>query len=254
MTATGQHFKDLFSRQSAVYRQARPGYPDSLFRWLASLVPKDATLWDCATGNGQAAVSLAQYFPHIIATDASEEQIRNAVAHNRISYRVAPAEHSGLPDSSVDLITVATAAHWFNHDAFYQEVHRVLKPGGVLALWTYHSTTIAPDIDAVVARYETGILDGYWAKEIRHVANRYTTLPFPFPLIDTPVLQSQVLWTLEQLAGFFMSWSATQHYIALNRSNPLDLIMPALQSVWGDPSQKRDVAWNLAIKAGRKLP
>lgn len=245
-------FKDYFSRQAVVYRQARPGYPEALYNWLASLVSPDAVVWDCATGNGQAALSLARYFPRVIATDASEQQIHNAVEHERIDYRVATAEQSGLPDASVDLLTAATAAHWFHHEAFYKEAERVLKPGGIIALWTYHSTRIAPDIDSVVSHYEHSVLKGYWAKEIGHVVSRYATLPFPFPTIDTPTFQSSAEWTAEQLVGFFMSWSATQHFIATQGYNPLDTVIPDLLRAWGTPEQPRTVVWDLALKVGQK--
>jgi len=252
MSTSQSDFKDYFSRQSAVYRQARPGYPDELFSWLYSLVPSAEAVWDCATGNGQAAVSLAKYFPRVIATDASEEQISNAVPHERISYRVALAEESGLPDSSVDLITIATALHWFDFDAFYREVNRVLKPGGVLAAWTYKDTSVDPGVNAVVERLSDEVLKGYWPKEIRYVANRYNDLPFPFPTIDPPAFRCSMHWTLDQLVAYFMSWSSTQNYIAANNSNPLDIVLPDLKKAWGNPDDIREVTWELVLKAGRK--
>jgi hypothetical protein len=65
--------------------------------------------WDCATGNGQAALALAAHFRHVHATDLSAEQLAQATPHARIDYRQAPAEASGLADRSCDLVTVAQA-------------------------------------------------------------------------------------------------------------------------------------------------
>ena len=70
--------KDHFSGHAACYQQFRPKYPDALFAYLASLCPGHGLAWDCATGNGQAAVALARYFSDVIATDLSAEQIEQA--------------------------------------------------------------------------------------------------------------------------------------------------------------------------------
>ena len=70
-----------------------------------------------------------------------------AYPHDKVDYHVEPAEHVSLGDSSVDLVTVAVAIHWFNFDEFYREVRRVLKPDGILAAWTYNLAQISPEID-----------------------------------------------------------------------------------------------------------
>src|SRR6266567_748317 len=112
-------FKDHFSGHAVEYAKFRPRYPDKLFEYLASSSPRHELAWDCATGNGQAAAGLARHFDSVIATDASAQQIKSAQPNDRISYRVAPAEASGIDSSSVDLILVAQALHWFDLDAFF---------------------------------------------------------------------------------------------------------------------------------------
>ena len=101
-------FKDHFSSYAADYRENRPQYPPKLFRYLTSLVPQHEKVWDCATGNGQAAVGLSDHFKEVMATDASADQISNGTPRLNISYGVASAESSGLEDHSIDLVTVAT--------------------------------------------------------------------------------------------------------------------------------------------------
>lgn len=144
--------KDYFSKQSTDYARYRPRYPDSLFSYLASLVSTHDCAWDCATGNGQAALGLADHFENVIATDISEAQLSGAFQHPRIRYKVALAEAAGFPAESVDLITVAQALHWFNVDAFYEEVNRVAKPGGAIGVWCYELNNIEPDIDVIVRK------------------------------------------------------------------------------------------------------
>jgi ubiquinone/menaquinone biosynthesis C-methylase UbiE len=130
-------FHDHFSSVAHRYADFRPHYPAALFDYLASLVPRTATVWDCAAGNGQASLDLAERFDHVIATDASADQIASARTHPKIEYRVAPAEQSGLADESIGLITVAQAVHWFDFDRFFAEARRALIPGGALAVWAY---------------------------------------------------------------------------------------------------------------------
>ena len=89
-------FKDHFSAHSRAYSEFRPSYPKSLFSYLASLCATHDQAWDCATGSGQAAVSLADFFTRVVATDASAEQIANTTQKKGVSYAVAQAENSGL--------------------------------------------------------------------------------------------------------------------------------------------------------------
>ena len=83
-----------YSPYAKRYALSRPRYPEELFTYLASLVEQHDLVWDCATGNGQAAVSLTKYFKKVIATDVSNEQINNAIKHERIKYKVCKAENS----------------------------------------------------------------------------------------------------------------------------------------------------------------
>jgi len=130
-------FSDHFAPVSGAYADFRPRYPAALFDWLAQISPARGLAWDCACGSGQASLDLAGHFARVVATDASAAQLAGAQPHAGVEYRQAPAEASGLADASVDLICVAQALHWFDLPRFYAEARRVLKPDGVLAVWTY---------------------------------------------------------------------------------------------------------------------
>src|SRR5689334_654593 len=200
-------FEDHFSGHSANYAQNRPRYPDEIYAYLASLTPEHSLAWDCGTGNGQAAIGLAKYFDKVHATDASAEQIALAYSHERVEYHVEPAEHVSLNDSSVDLVTVAVAVHWFHFDEFYREVKRVLKPNGILAVWTYSFTEISPEIDRLIQQYFYEIVGEFWPGRIHYVEERYETLPFPFEEITSPAFIMEHNWNLDQFASFLDSWS-----------------------------------------------
>ena len=77
-------FKDHFSRQATDYAKFRPQYPRALFEFVAANSPNNEVALDCATGNGQAAVALAEFFQKVIALDASGEQIANAQPNERV--------------------------------------------------------------------------------------------------------------------------------------------------------------------------
>jgi SAM-dependent methyltransferase len=244
---TGAGFKDHFSRQAADYAKFRPRYPKELFEWLGSLTPAKELAWDCATGNGQAAVELAEVFKRVIATDASETQIANSAGHPKIEYRVAPAEESGIAAATVDVVTVAQALHWFDLDRFYAEVRRVLKGDGVIAAWAYKLATVSPEIDAVVNHYYSDVVGPFWPAE-RLLVEKFEELPFPFPKIAGSSFAMVAQWSVEHLLGYLRTWSATQRFIAAEKRDPLEETEAELRAAWGE--DVRRVVWPLTLKVG----
>jgi SAM-dependent methyltransferase len=245
-------FSDHFGAVAGSYADFRPGYPPELFAWLAAQCAGHELAWDCGAGSGQASVALAAHFARVHATDASADQVAHVEPHPCVEYRVAPAEQSGLPDRSADLVTVAQALHWFDLPAFYAEVRRALKPGGVIAAWTYGvHVTEGDDVNAVVRHFYEHVVGPCWPPERRHVENGYRELPFPFTRIAAPEFTMQVRWPLAQLLGYLGSWSATARYRKLNGSDPLPALRQQLLPLWGDPAQARSVSWPLSLLAGR---
>jgi SAM-dependent methyltransferase len=244
-------FKDHFSKQAADYAKFRPGYPQELFAYLGRIAPSRELAWDCGTGNGQAAVALASVFDHVIATDASEEQISKAKPHERVDYRVAPAENSAIKSGTIDLIMVAQALHWFDLDRFYAEARRVLKPNGILAASAYNLLQIEPAIDEVVNRYYSEVVRPFWPPE-RELVEHFADLPFPFHKLDPPKFEMTAQWNLNHLVGYLGTWSATQRFMAARGGDPLEQITDELRSVWGDPEEARKVVWPLILHVGLK--
>lgn len=242
-------FKDHFSGHAEHYASFRPGYPPALYRWLAGVSPGLELAWDCATGNGQAALGLAQYFERVVATDASREQIQHAVQSPLIEYRVESAENSRLPEASVDLVTVAQAYHWFRHEEFLREVGRVVRPQGVLAIWTYARAEVSTEVDAIVNTFYHEEIGPYWPAERSMVEQGYADLDFHWPELPAPAFVMEEFWGLESYEGYLKTWSAVQRYIADRGNDPFAAIHDRLARAWG--GGRRKVLWPLVVRTFR---
>lgn len=244
-------FKDHFSRQAQSYAEYRPHYPEALFSYLAGLASGHTLAWDCATGSGQAALGLALHYRRVLATDASENQVRHALPHDRVHYIVAAAEGAPITAGTVDVITVAQALHWFDYTRFYAEVRRILKSGGVLAAWCYGLFETEPAVDRLIERYYTDIVGPYWPAERRYIEGRYRDLPFPFMELTTPAFSMESRWNLNALVGYLRTWSATQRFQQQRRRDPLDTIAEPLRRAWGHELDTKLIRWPLFLRVGR---
>lgn len=245
-------FHDHFSGHAPAYARARPHYPAELFPALAARAPGRDLAWDAGTGSGQAALGLAECFSRVVATDPSAAQLAEAPAHPRVEYRVGTAAESGLSGGSVDLVSAAQAAHWFDLGRFYAEAARVLRPGGVLVLWCYGLSRVTPEIDGLVERFYHEIVGPYWPPERRHIETGYRDLGFPFPDQPFPAMEMRQQWTLAEFRDYLATWSAVQRYRRERRTNPLELLLPALTHAWGDAEQPRHVTWPLTGRIGAR--
>lgn len=243
-------FKDHFSGQAIAYEKYRPRYPRELFAWLAANSPSRDLAVDVATGNGQAAIALSEFFHEVVATDASTAQLEAAQANPRVRYECEPAERISLPDASADLIVVAQAAHWFSWPAFQSEARRVLRPAGLLAFWTYGNCESEPEIDRMLEDFSRDVVGPYWPRERRHVEEAYRDLPLPFPEVAVPRFDMLVDWDIESILGYLGTWSAVQRYRKRNDRDPLALLTPLLNRAWGTGA--RQLRWPLIVKAGRR--
>jgi ubiquinone/menaquinone biosynthesis C-methylase UbiE len=247
-----ERFIDNFSSQSKQYSSSRPTYPESLFEFLYTVTPQNNLAWDCATGNGQAAISLSKYFNKVIASDASKNQIRYAFQRQNIVYKLFQAENAELDNDSVDIVTVAQALHWFDFDKFYSNVKRVGKKDGIIAVWSYDMHKINPEIDKIIDKLNVDgeILGSYWDKEAKYVKEKYKTIAFPFEEISVPVFKTTLDWNLLQLWDYMKTWSSVKKYYSENKLDPLDLVKAEVKILWGNEFDKKQVTWNINIRVG----
>jgi SAM-dependent methyltransferase len=239
-----------FSTVAREYANFRPGYPPELFEWLARQCTAHGAAWDCGCGSGQASKVLAGFFAEVFATDVAAEQIAAARPHPGVKYSVAPAEHSGLPDASVDLVTVAQALHWFDAPAFYDEARRVARPGALLAVWTYpRPEFVEPALDRAFFDFYSRVVGPYWPPERQHVESHYQTLPFPFEEIAVPPFGLELDWHFEQVIGYASSWSATANYRKARDEDPLPMLRERLRAAWPHERETERLRMPLVIRA-----
>ena len=232
--------KDLFSGQSKIYARYRPSYPEELFEYILQYVEERNAAWDCATGNGQAAVRLSNYFKTVEATDLSQAQIDNAVHRSNVHYKVMPAEETKFEDNTFDLITVAQAYHWINWKQFQKEVTRVGKPHAVIAIWAYNLFTSNDEaLNQLLRYFYFDVVGPYWDAERKYVDEQYQTIGFDFEPLPSAVFETRMSWKKEDFIGYLSSWSAVQHYVDQNKTSPLGLIEKVLNDLWKEGEVKQ---------------
>jgi ubiquinone/menaquinone biosynthesis C-methylase UbiE len=243
--------KDLFSEQAAAYAKYRPSYPKELFEYIYSFIPDNKVAWDCATGNGQTAIHLAQHFDQVIASDISAAQLSLAPNVPNIQYVTCPAENTPFPSHHVDLITVSQAYHWFDWEAFKNEVERVGKQNAVIAVWMYDLIiSDEKDINDLIVYFYRNVVGPYWDAERKWIEEHYETIPFPYELLSSRQFYIHQQFNREELLGFFSSWSASQKYLQVNGYPATDVIKKNLEDLWPQ-NEVRHFTYPVYLRIGR---
>lgn len=122
-----------FGHDAAGYAAHRPGYPTDAVAWMAGLAPVDVL--DLAAGTGALTKALSSAGHHVVAADSSLAMLQQLTG-TELVVSAAQATAEGLPFAaeSFDVVTVATAFHWFDGQRALREISRVLRPCGRLAL------------------------------------------------------------------------------------------------------------------------
>jgi len=243
ISAMSNSVKDLFSAHADIYARFRPLYPKELYEFVLQYVAGRNSALDCGTGNGQCAGVLAEYFHEVRATDISEKQIANAVKKPNLHYAICEAEKTLFADNSFDLITCATAVHWFHFDEFFSEMKRIAKNNAVFACWAYSVLRFdQPRLNEIIDEFYWKKIHEYWDPERSHVDARYDTIPFPFEEISNPGFATLLDWDLETLEGYLNTWSAVQHYVKKNNINPVSDLMEKIRTEFD-----RDIQLNVTF-------
>lgn len=245
-------YQEHFATHPERYEKYRPTYPDALFNYLSSLVKTRELAWDCATGNGQAAIGLSPYFEEVVASDAQLAQLQQAKDKSNIVYVKWQANKTDLEKHSVDMVTVAQALHWLDFESFYDEVRRVLKPGGVLAAWCYAVGRMSPEIDKAVSHLYAKVLKDCWPDERHYIDDHYRSIPFPFEILEAPAFEMQKSFDYESFMGYLSTWSAVKEYQARTKKDPLKHIQADIKAAFEKDGPTQEMVWPIHMLVGRQ--
>ncbi|CAA3013426.1 methyltransferase DDB_G0268948 [Olea europaea subsp. europaea] len=257
---------ELFIEQAKQYSETRPSYPQELFQFIASKTPSHDLVWDVGTGSGQAAASLAKVYKDVVGTDTSRKQLDFAAKIPNVRYLCTPPkmsiseiEHTIALQSSVDLVTIAQAMHWFDLPTFYQQVKWILKkPNGVIAAWCYTVPEVDPQIDSVFGRFYSVDSGPYWEQERDLVDLKYRTIDFPFEPVDGVdhtgpfEFKAEKLMDLDGYFTYIRSWSAYQTAKGKGVELLTDAVLEDFKVAWNaDGKSQKIVTFPVYLRIGK---
>lgn len=125
----------VFDHRAENYAKARPGYAPEVHELFFKLFPAPGAAADIGCGTGIFAKPLLERGLRVFGVEPNGEMREKAVkalsGFPDFIPVAAPAEATTLPDNSVSAVTMGSALHWFDPDAFGKECRRILTPGGL---------------------------------------------------------------------------------------------------------------------------
>ncbi|WZZ18082.1 hypothetical protein YC2023_111171 [Brassica napus] len=254
----------LTEKQANEYLNARPTYPTIWYKVLAGRTSNHKVAWDVGTGNGQAALGVADYYQRVVATDIDEKPMSIAKPHPNVTYLHTPASMSDDElvsklggENSIDLIVAAQSLHYFDLKRFYAIVRRVLrKEGGTIAVWVYNDLVVTPKVDAIMKRLVDSTKP-YRNLKMNLAFDGYKEIEFPFKNIRLgtqgrpKALEIPHKLSLDGYLGFFKSWQP----LVKAKEQGAELLKPSMinefKEAWGDQNQVKDVAYRAFMLAGK---
>ena len=231
-----------FSQVADAYQQFRPGYPQALYDTLAQWVPPvgECRALDVGCGTGNVTRELAKMYPFVYGIDPSEGMLTQARlvpvdSVNPISWTEGFAEDLPFEDRFFDLVTVAQAFHWFDGDRFLTACKRVLKTGGLVAIFAEGPAS------GMVYRSSIHKIIRDFREEGRQTETRRGPRKKPDELfvthgfcdVEKRVIEYDLEWEIEAFVGFMNSMSMMADFNGAERETLNGLFHEKLMELTG---------------------
>lgn len=254
------------------YHKFRPTYSQEIYSLIYQFHSQTGGEYkqaiDAGCGTGQSTAVLANHFIKVCGIDTLKDQVDSAIRKDNITYQVGPAEDlSNFKDRSIDMVSVATAFHWFNKDIFFDQVKRVLKPNGTLAIFAYYYPVITENSEAnkVLQDLTEGQFKNYANSNIHYIKNMYRDIQFPFNTqkwyispktadtthisdpLNTSLMEASM--TIDRFSDYMKTCSAYYNWLDdpknAGKEDPVDKMISNLKKVLGvtDPGHIIHVVW-----------
>ncbi|KAF4964051.1 hypothetical protein FSARC_8000 [Fusarium sarcochroum] len=213
-------FRNYSSKQASDYVGGRLGYSNVLMDFILdhhrSTGGQNGALLDVGCGPGTATQKLAPHFDTVYGADPGESMITTATELGGITrsgapivYKLSSAEDidkiDGIQHGSIDMITAATAAHWFEMPKFWKAAANLLKPGGTVAIWTvFRPSGLFSDktqLQSIFDDFRNNVLAPYTTKSTHLTQNGYTDLVMPWDDPATASLYDRQTFIRHELGG-----------------------------------------------------
>ncbi|KNA20158.1 hypothetical protein SOVF_054770 [Spinacia oleracea] len=258
---------DLFIKQAQQYANARPTYSTELFEFIASRTESHDLVWDVGTGSGQAIPPLAKIYKNVIGTDTSQKQLDFAPQIPNVKYQhtsptmsIEELQQNVASQSTLDLVTIAQAMHWFDLPKFFDLVKWALKkPNGVIAAWCYTVPEINDEVDAVFGPFYKNDSGPYWEEARKLVDNKYRDIYFPFEPLNgldhTGPFEFKVekVMTFDDYMMYIRSWSAYNTAKEKGIELLTDEVMDKFKHAWniGDGGNEKVLKFPIYLRIGK---
>ncbi len=191
------------STAAARYAKSRINFHPYVIEAIGQLLALKTPLpWalDVGCGTGHSTVALRALATNVLGIDPSAAMLTEAMSETQVVYAKSSAERMNVQDSSVPLMTVSQALHWFNSRAFYLESSRVLEAGG--NLFIYGHRLDHPCLEFFDEQFPSP-----------HKAFQLNPLElslFNLSFVKAHNYQRPVVLNLEQTVGYLMTMSAVE--------------------------------------------
>ena len=235
--------KELFTCKSADYARFRPTYPDAAVSYLAEKCGRDCSVLDVGAGTGIFTQILLKFFSSVAALEPNGN-MRNEFHRLLPEIRCfdASGEDTRLPDSSVDLITVAQAFHWLDEDLFKKEAMRILRPGGRVAIvWnTVQKSDFTIARDDICRQYCPRFSKGYAGKRSPAEGDKFLRYSY---FTEVEKVEFDNPFSMDKTA--FMGNMRSRSYAPVPGDDNFELFSAGLENVFKQYASNGEVVENM---------